>query len=537
MAVNETSLINAAIQAGLISSEQVNDLRGVSRKERAKLLDIIMRECRMPETAFYQAIASLKDIPFLNADELIPDQDSMNRLPLNLLQRRGVVPVSRGDQFLLAMSDADDTVALESVRRIVGSSIKAAMADPSAISSCLQRLTGESVGANAEEKDPIQLLEKVMQQAYIRRSSDIHFEPLKDGMQIRLRVDGILQLYPIFFIKSEADALVNRIKVLANLDIAEQRIPQDGGFSYQYLEWNTEALDLRIATVPSRWGERITIRILGQSSQSLSLDHLGMPKAILTEFRKQLEKPFGMILVTGPTGSGKSTTLYGALRELDKSRHNVLSVEDPVEQMVEGVSQIQVSSKVSFSSALRSFLRHDPDVILVGEIRDKDTADIALKAAMTGHLVLSTLHTNTATAAPNRLVDIGCERYLVASTLSGVLAQRLMRRLCTQCKYPYEASDLEKKQLGITGDLQLYDAKGCPACMGSGYHGRVGLYEALWFDSDLTEAVSQGASEIELRHSAKSFSSLWSDAREKVIDGVLSLQSAILLRSEEEVLE
>jgi type II secretory ATPase GspE/PulE/Tfp pilus assembly ATPase PilB-like protein len=536
MAVNETSLINAAIQAGLISSEKVNDLRSVSRKERAKLLDIVMRECRLPETTFYQAIASLKDMPFLNAHELVADQESLARLPLNLLQRRGILPVRKGDAFLLAMSDADDAVALESVRRIVGGSIKPAMADPSAILSCLQRLSGD-ITETSDESDPVDLLEKVMQQAYIRRSSDIHFEPIREGLQVRLRVDGILQLYPVFFARKEADALINRIKVLANLDISEQRMPQDGGFSYRYIDWDTEDLDLRVATVPSRWGERITIRILGQSSQSLSLDALGMPSHVLTAFRDQLEKPYGMILVTGPTGSGKSTTLYGALRELDKNKHNVLSVEDPIEQVVEGVSQVQVASKVSFSSALRSFLRHDPDIILVGEIRDKDTADIALKAAMTGHLVLSTLHTNTSTAAPNRLVDIGCERYLVASTLAGVLAQRLMRRLCQHCKTPYAASELEKKQLGVTDDVELYHSSGCPACMGSGYHGRVGLYEALWFDTALSTSVSEGLSEVELRKKANHFSSLWKDAREKVLEGVLALPEALLLRSEEEILE
>jgi len=345
-------------------------------------------------------------------------------------------------------------------------------------------------------------------------------------MRVRARVDGHLQEYPRPLSPQEGEAVLTRIKVLASLDIAEQRMPQDGGFSYQMQQWEVPEQDIRVATVPARWGERATLRLLGQGTTGLSLEDLGMPAGILAPFRAAIDRPNGILLVTGPTGSGKSTTLYAALRELDSDVRNVLTVEDPIEQVVPGITQVQVGTKVSFATALRSFLRHDPDVILVGEIRDLETAETALKAAMTGHLVLSTLHTNDAVGAITRLADIGAPRYLIGATLAGVMAQRLVRRLCPQCRKLTAAAPHERDALGgeLPEPLVLGRPVGCPACLGTGFLGRVGLYEALWVDRPLGELIAAGARESEIRAAAgERYSTLWQDGRTKVLAGLVAL--------------
>jgi type IV pilus assembly protein PilB len=335
--------------------------------------------------------------------------------------------------------------------------------------------------------------------------------------------------------KKLAEALLSRIKVLAGMDIAEQYMTQDGGFSYAIQGWSGIAeIEMRVATIPTRFGERATMRILGQGTTDLNLAQLGISPALLEPLKKSIRKPHGIILVTGPTGSGKSTTLYSALRELDVNKLNIMTVEDPIEQVVEGTSQIQVTDKVSFAKALRSFLRHDPDVMLVGEIRDKETAETAVRAAMTGHMVLSTLHTNSAVAAMGRLVDIGCPPYLIASTLVGVVAQRLLRRICKHCSMQYEASDQEKIILGKSGIevLPLFKGKGCSHCSGTGYSGRVGIYETLWMSPTLEKMIHQGKSDDEILHTALDenlLSTLWKDAQEKVFQGMTTLKEALIL--------
>ncbi|MCG8426286.1 MAG: GspE/PulE family protein, partial [Chromatiales bacterium] len=382
------------------------------------------------------------------------------------------------------------------------------------------------------ESDSIQLFDEIMKEAYLRRASDIHFEPFDGEMRIRLRVDGHMQEYNRPLTTAEGEALMTRMKVLSGLDIAEQRMAQDGGMSYRIEHWDIPPTDIRVATVPTRWGERATLRLLGQETGALSLEKLGMPKEILSGFRKAINRPYGMILVTGPTGSGKSTTLYGALRELDSDDQNILTVEDPVEQVMPGISQIQVTGKVTFAQALRSFLRHDPDVILVGEIRDMETAETGLKAAMTGHLVLSTLHTNDAGGAVTRLADIGAERYLIGSTLVGVLAQRLIRRICPHCRESHSASEEERHLLGVTNEqpVTIYEPNGCPLCLGSGFVGRIGLFEALWIDEALGVAISEGASEDQIRQQANGLKSLWQDGLEKVLNGDTCLSEILHLR-------
>ena len=289
---------------------------------------------------------------------------------------------------------------------------------------------------------------------------------------------------------------------------------------------------MRVATIPTRFGERATMRILGQGTADLSLAQLGIPEHLLKPLKKAVRKPHGIILVTGPTGSGKSTTLYSVLRELSVNDLNIMTVEDPIEQVVEGTSQVQVTEKVTFAKALRSFLRHDPDVMLVGEIRDKETAETAVRAAMTGHMVLSTLHTNSAVAAMSRLADIGCPSYLVASTLVGVVAQRLLRRICKHCKLTYLANEDDKLMLNLDGEVELSRGEGCAHCSGSGYSGRVGIYETLWTNAELQQLINQSKSDEEIMHKAIEcglLSTLWDDAKIKVLEGITTLQEASAL--------
>ncbi len=538
MAVTEAVLINAGVQAGLVDAKTISGLKLKARRERIHLLEAVTRAGRFPEAALYQALADLRGIPFLQPRDLKPDTELMKRIPRNIMQRRLMLPVDNGSEgYLLALADPDDQISLDSASRATGEKFQPALADPGALEAVIRRCGREEHAAGQPIEtfaavDSIHLFDDIMKEAYLRRASDVHYEPFDGGMRIRLRVDGHLQEYNRPLTPAEGDALMNRLKVLASLDIAEQRMAQDGGMAYRIEKWDIPATDIRVATVPTRWGERATMRLLGQDTGQLTLEQLGMPQQILHDFRQAIARPYGMILVTGPTGSGKSTTLYAALRELDTDDQNILTVEDPVEQVVPGITQVQMTGKVSFAQALRSFLRHDPDVILVGEIRDEETVETGLRAAMTGHMVLSSLHTNNAVGAVTRLVDIGAERYLIGSTLIGVLAQRLVRRLCHHCREQRVATPDELRLLGLPreGQTHIYDPKGCPLCLGTGFLGRIGLFEALWIDDNLSVAIAEGAGEEKIQRSAKGLKSLWADGCNKVLAGDVSLTEVLYLK-------
>lgn len=363
-----------------------------------------------------------------------------------------------------------------------------------------------------------------MREAYLYRASDIHLVSEEKGVRVRFRVDGKLIDSPVDANKSVANGLISRVKVLADLDISEQRQPQDGGFSYYLAEPIDIGLNFRVATAPSRTGERITMRVLAQQSQQISLTDLGMLDADLARFRQAIRQPYGMILLTGPTGSGKSTTLFAALQEINHPDINIMTVENPIEYVMEGISQLQTGPKVSFADALRSFLRHDPDVLMVGEIRDHETADVSVKAAMTGHLVFSTLHTNNAVSAVTRLVDIGCEPFLIGSTMTAVIAQRLVRKLCPHCRRQRPATEAELDEMALSGEVQLHDAVGCAICQGAGFSGRLGLFETLWFNEQLSRLVVQRVDEETLEKQAgNNLKFMWQDGVEKVLLGLTTL--------------
>ena len=541
MAVTEATLIEAGIRVGLVDAVALKGLRLQAKRERLPLLEVVTRSGRFPEAALYQALADSHQMEFFHPSDLKADAEALAMLPRTMRQQKPVLPVRRGGDRYLVLADPEDMLSVERAERAVGCRFKPALAEPRSLrTAVLLSGDGGTVAAIAQgggegENDPVELFDQVMKEVYLRRASDIHFEPIEGGMRVRLRVDGQMQDYGRLLSMAEQESLMNRIKVLASLDIAEQRMAQDGALKYTISDWDIPETDIRVATIPTRWGERGTMRILGQETGDLSLEDLGMPEEILGEFRHAIARPYGMILVTGPTGSGKSTTLYAAIRELNVDQMNVLTVEDPVEQPIAGVSQVQVSGKVNFAQALRSFLRHDPDVILVGEMRDRETVEIGMRAAMTGHMVLSTLHTNDSVGAVTRLADIGAERFLIGSTLIGVLAQRLVRRLCRHCRKKRLASPDELRLLGRFEDhgIEIYDPAGCSFCLGSGYRGRVGIYEALWIDSNLRVAIAEGAGENEIRRMATGLRSLWQDGCAKVLAGEAALNDILHLRAEE----
>ncbi|RDE18307.1 type II/IV secretion system protein [Motiliproteus coralliicola] len=529
MANLEQQLLQAASQAGLIELAELPQLKTRARRSNLPLTELICRDKRLPQTALYRALAESRNLPFYERRDIEVRPKLLNAFNAQVLLRRLFLPVERDGELLTLITDPDDRIGLETVQRTLGRPSSTAMANPLMIEAVL-RAHFKQYEAGL---DAISIFNDIMKEAYLLQATDLHFEAEEDGMQLRMRVDGSLQPYERPISKELAESLISRIKVLSGLDIAEQFMAQDGGFSYRIEGWpELEEIEMRVATIPTRFGERATLRILGQSTGDLSLSQLGVPQPLLEPMLEAIHKPYGIVLVTGPTGSGKSTTLYASLRELDASQRNIMTVEDPIEQVVDGISQVQVSEKVSFAKALRSFLRHDPDVMLVGEIRDGETAETAVRAAMTGHMVLSTLHTNNAVSAVSRLVDIGCPAYLIASTLVGVLAQRLLRRICRHCKESYPADARELALLELDQPTQLQRGRGCSHCLGSGYSGRVGIYETLWLDEQLEQLIHEGAGDDAMKRYAQQaglLSTLWQDARDKVLEGTTSLQEALLI--------
>jgi general secretion pathway protein E len=373
----------------------------------------------------------------------------------------------------------------------------------------------------ASEAPVIKYVNTLIDTAITRRASDIHMEPFDDGLQIRFRVDGILQDYEIPPLSMQA-AIISRTKLLASLDIAERRIPQDGKIS---LRISGKEIDLRVSTMPSVYGEGVVIRILEKASVILEMTSLGMKEELESEFQKVIAIPNGIVLVTGPTGSGKTTTLYCALNHINSGANKIITLEDPVEYQLHGINQIQVRPEVglTFAKGLRSIVRQDPDVIMVGEIRDLETAEIAVQSSLTGHLVFSTLHTNDSISAVFRMIDLGVERFLLASSLRGILAQRLVRRICQDCRQA--AGKVSDFLTDFSDDFEVFEGRGCPKCSNSGYTGRKGLYELLVIDNNIGRGISQGMDLVELQKAAvdNGFITMFNDGIIKVRQGETTL--------------
>jgi len=378
----------------------------------------------------------------------------------------------------------------------------------------------------------IRLVNVVLTQALRRQASDIHIEPYEKEIKVRFRIDGIL--YEIFSLPKRFQAhIVSRLKVMANLDIAEKRLPQDGRIKIKVAN---KTVDIRISVIPMAFGERIVLRLLDKSISILGLAEMGMAAKRLEIFEKLINKNTGILLVTGPTGSGKTTTLYAALNRINSMEKNIITIEDPIEYELKGVGQIQVNPKteLTFARGLRSVLRHDPDIIMVGEIRDLETVEIAIQASLTGHLVFSTLHTNDATGALTRLVDMGVEPFLIASSLLAVLAQRLVRRICPDCKEPFQPEEATLEELGLPKDQVFYHGRGCEACMQSGYRGRTGIFELLVMDNDTRHLLTSGADSVRMKDMAvrNGMATLFEDGLLKVKTGMTTLNEVLRVTQE-----
>ncbi len=392
----------------------------------------------------------------------------------------------------------------------------------------------EDLLENEDDAPMIKLINALLTEAIKENASDIHIETFEKDLKVRFRVDGVLREV-IAPSRQLAPLLVSRIKVMGKLDIAEKRIPQDGRIA---LKIANRAVDVRVSTMPSSHGERVVLRLLDKQAGRLDFTRLGMPEVIMYQLSDILHKPHGIILVTGPTGSGKTTTLYAGLTMLNSQSRNILTVEDPVEYLLDGIGQTQVNSKVdmTFARGLRAILRQDPDVVMVGEIRDLETAQIAVQASLTGHLVLSTLHTNTAIGAVTRLVDMGVEPFLLSSSMLGVLAQRLVRRLCNHCKVQVQATEKECELLGFDSDSPpiIYRPEGCAECKNLGYSGRQGIYELLLIDDEIRTMIHNGVSEQEIEQYARRYSpSIREDGRNRVLDGSTSVEEVLRVTRED----
>lgn len=533
-------ILSAASKQGLLRDWTPERLLEHARRSSGDPLEVATNETRLPREAFYRALAEANGLRFLRPDQLVVEAALLEGLPARLLQRKQVLPLERVEgSVLVATSDPDDESTVQTLQRLIQGRLILAVAEPQAIASALRRVLPQEASAGPRSDfDAVAFLDDLLNQAWLRRASDVHLDPQAEGLVLRLRVDGQLVATGAVLGAEDAAALTSRVKVLGGLDIAERRGPQDGSFSYTPRGEEGRALDIRVATIPTRMGERATMRLLGAEADELSMERLGFHERDLTRLRRALTQPHGMVLLTGPTGSGKTTTLYAALRELASPERNVMTVEDPVERVIPGTAQVPVdrAGKVTFAHALRSLLRHDPDVMMVGEIRDGETADVAVKAAMTGHMVLSSLHTNRAAGAPARLIDLGCESFLVASVLRAVIAQRLVRRLCPECRAEREVGFEALQQLGAPlpgeGPYRIYEPAGCPKCVGTGYVGRLALMEGLWTEDEaIGAAISEGASELELRRLSRGVGcTIVEDGLAKVLAGRTSVAEAMRAR-------
>ncbi|TCV85209.1 GspE/PulE family protein [Sulfurirhabdus autotrophica] len=516
------------VQQKLLSEEQLNMALAEQKRSGRKLGRVFVENGFVTEEQISGALAKQLNIPYINLKFYNLKSEVAHMLPEVQARRFRAIPLEdQGSAILVGMADPTDLFAYDEISRLVKRNIELAVVNEGELLQNIDRIyrrteeitdfakkleeeLGDTVidfgtigaAAGQEEAPVVKLLQSVFDDAVQVRASDIHIEPQETRIQIRFRIDGLLHLQTEADIKI-ASAMALRLKLTAGLDISEKRLPQDGRFAVKVKQ---QDVDVRISTMPTQYGESVVMRLLNQSGGALRLDSIGMPKAMLDRFRTIVQRPNGLVLVTGPTGSGKTTTLYGALSELNTIERKLITVEDPVEYRLPGINQVQVNDKIdlTFAKVLRSALRQDPDVVLVGEMRDQETAQIGMRAAMTGHLVLSTLHTNDAVSTPVRLLDMGVPRYMVATSLQAVLAQRLLRVICESCAEPYELKPTEREWLkselkDTVGDRKYLHGRGCSHCNGTGFRGRTGAYEML----EMTEAVADAANHHDPAHFLK----------------------------------
>ncbi|MEP0842245.1 MAG: type II secretion system ATPase GspE [Phycisphaerae bacterium] len=527
------------LERGKITAQQLQEALAARKGPHDRIDKILVRMGFVEERDVQQVLAEQMSLEVVDLTSITISDELLKLMPARLIHKRGMIPIERTNGTLrVATSDPFDINSIDELRMLTGLKIDPVLASESEIqrlirqhfgvgSSTIDEMTEEEADSGSvellsdsvdENGDPIELAQEatvvklvneILQEAIRDKASDIHIEPYEDDLKIRYRIDGVLQqtAVPPQIRKFQA-AIISRIKIMSNLNIAEKRLPQDGGFKARI---HGREIDFRVSVIPTGFGEGVVLRILDRQSINLSLQQLGMDNEVLENFQMLIKRPHGIILVTGPTGSGKTTTLYAALHTIVSDEIKILTIEDPIEYYLAGINQVQTNEKIglNFARALRSFLRHDPDVILVGEIRDRETAEVAINASLTGHLVFSTLHTNDSCTANTRLLDMGVEPFLVSSSLDGVLAQRLVRKICPHCKQEYQPDPAAlPKDLVLEKGQPLYKGVGCRECRNIGYKGRLGIFELLMIDDEIREMVVQRASagriqQVALKHGLK----------------------------------
>ncbi len=556
--------------AGL-SDEKLAEALALQEEKGGRIGEVLVGIKAVSEEDVARALCAQLDLPYLA--RIFPDEvdaELVKKVPINFAKQARILPLFvENDTVALAVADPLDTAVLDHARMLMGQDVSPRLALSSTIIDAINSVYDRSVNEaeqlvgemeaqdldslaheleepqdllDADDEAPIiRLVNSLLFRAAKERASDIHIEPMERELSVRFRVDGVLGevIKPP---KRYQNSIVSRVKIMSQLNIAEKRLPQDGRIR---IKLAGRDIDIRVSCIPTTHGERIVMRLLDKSATLLDLAEIGMGQEVLESMASVIKRSHGIILVTGPTGSGKTTTLYGALSRINTPDVNILTVEDPVEYQLKGIGQMAISPKIglTFASGLRSFLRQDPDVIMVGEIRDKETAEIAIQASQTGHLVFSTVHTNDSAGAIIRLVEMGIEPFLVASSLTAILAQRLVRRVCPDCKVPYEPTDVELKEIGLTKQAlfdkykvsQIYKASGCNACNRNGYRGRTGIYEFLLVDDDVRQLVlkNMDSSTIKKLGIQKGMVTLLDDGARKIAMGETTIAEVLSVTQED----
>lgn len=557
-----TKLGQLLVNNKIITEEQLNKALELQKKEGGREASNLIKLGYLTEDSLVTFLSRQYGVPPIDLPAENPDPSIIKFVPYEVANKYQMFPVSKsGASLKIAMTDPSNVFAIDDIKFMTGYDVEPVVASESAIKEAISRhykqsdlkdaisgldmddasldliqdadddLDMNDLKTAVEEAPVVKLVNLILSEAITRNASDIHLEPYEKTFRIRYRIDGMLYdiMQPPVRLKA---ALSSRLKIMAELDIAERRLPQDGRIK---LKVKDKAVDLRVSTLPTLFGEKIVMRILDKSNLNLDLTKLGFEEKALKDFDKAIHSPFGMVLVTGPTGSGKTTTLYSALSTINKVDVNIMTAEDPVEYNLLGINQVHVREDIglTFASALRSFLRQDPDIVMVGEIRDFETAEIAVKAALTGHLVLSTLHTNDAPSTISRLLNMGIEPFLVSASVVLILAQRLCRKVCEQCKEKEELPEEALTSIGFSreelGTFQCMKGKGCPACNETGYKGRIALYEVMPMTEELKDMVIKGATASDLKKTAikAGMSSLRISGLNKIKEGVTSVEEIL----------
>ena len=542
------------LESNIINQEQLDKALWLQKEKGGTLSQILIDQGFVKQKEILLALSEDLNIPLINLNKYIIDPSIIDLIPKEISRYYQILPLSKiGPTITIAVSDPLNVFAIDDIKTLTGFDVRIVLSEASFIQSGIENyygkhtrqeleqtvkkmedtelLTTQEVFENIKSEDLVKLTQEmpivkaanmILSEAVKLKASDILIEPMENETRVRYRIDGLLQTGRSIP-RSFHEAIISRIKIMAELDIAEKRLPQDGRFK---LKSKNKFVDFRISILPSSYGEKAGIRVLDQENATLDINKLGFTDETIERIKENSLKPHGMILACGPTGSGKTTTLYSILNFADSPEKNIITVEDPIEFDLKGINQVNARPDIglTFSSALRSILRQDPDIIMVGEIRDFETLDIAVKAALTGHIVLSTLHTNTAAGAITRMINMGLEPFLISSSVIMIAAQRLVRKICDKCKQPYEISDDFKKCINISDydSHTFYMGAGCKLCLGTGYKGRIGIIEVLMLNADIRRLIMNDASEAQIKKTAKSYGMI--TLRE---DGILKAQQGL----------